>query len=79
MAGDDAKAKTVAAQLVGDLGFTSVDGGPLPNARLLESMGDFVRFLIGAQQMGPFTTLSRTVLPHTNSARLGGRQARALT
>jgi predicted dinucleotide-binding enzyme len=37
-AGDDAAAKTVAAQLARDIGFDPVDAGPLANARALEPM-----------------------------------------
>jgi predicted dinucleotide-binding enzyme len=37
--GDDAAAKSVAAELVGALGFEAVDAGPLSNARLLEPFG----------------------------------------
>ena len=35
-AGDDAEAKSVAAQLAKEMGFDLVDAGPLANARLLE-------------------------------------------
>ncbi|HBY60651.1 MAG TPA: hypothetical protein DEH78_12570 [Solibacterales bacterium] len=37
-AGDDAAAKSAAAQLAADLGFEPVDAGPLTNARLLEPL-----------------------------------------
>jgi predicted dinucleotide-binding enzyme len=36
VAGDDESRKPVVAQLVADLGFEAMDGGPLLNARLLE-------------------------------------------
>jgi predicted dinucleotide-binding enzyme len=36
--GDDADAKTTAAQLAKEVGFTPVDAGPLANARLLEPL-----------------------------------------
>lgn len=63
----------------GALGFTPADGGPLRNTRLLETMGDFIRFLIGMQKMGPFVTLSATHLPPADDQRLGGRQPTNLT
>lgn len=36
IAGDDEVTKPTVMQLVGDLGFEAIDGGPLTNARLLE-------------------------------------------
>jgi len=39
IAGDDLKAKQTAAQLTRDIGFDSVDCGPLKAARYLEAMG----------------------------------------
>ena len=79
MAGDDADAKSITARLASELGFTPVDGGPLRNARLIETMGDFIRFLIGGQKMGPFATLSSRILPRTDNNRLGGRQPSQFT
>jgi 8-hydroxy-5-deazaflavin:NADPH oxidoreductase len=38
--GDDAEAKTVAARLAADCGFTPVDCGPLSNSRLLEPLAN---------------------------------------
>jgi predicted dinucleotide-binding enzyme len=40
--GDDAKAKQMVMQLGADIGFESVDGGPLKAARYLEPMGMFM-------------------------------------
>ena len=39
LAGDDAGAKAVAAQLAAEIGFDPVDAGPLATARLLEPLG----------------------------------------
>lgn len=39
IAGDDATAKQAVAAILHDLGFESVDAGPLKNARLLEPLG----------------------------------------
>jgi 8-hydroxy-5-deazaflavin:NADPH oxidoreductase len=36
-AGDDAEAKAVAQRLSDDIGFETIDAGPLENARLLEA------------------------------------------
>ncbi len=38
VAGDDPERKAVVLQLVDDLGFDAIDGGPLRNARLLEPL-----------------------------------------
>ena len=42
IAGDDADAKKTVAKLTGDIGFDSVDCGPLKNARYLEAMGNML-------------------------------------
>jgi predicted dinucleotide-binding enzyme len=39
IAGDDAEAKRVVTALLQDIGFETVDAGPLKNARLLEPLG----------------------------------------
>lgn len=46
IAGDDAAAKQAVAALLQDLGFESVDAGPLKNARLLEPLG-FLNIQLG--------------------------------
>jgi 8-hydroxy-5-deazaflavin:NADPH oxidoreductase len=51
-AGDDAAAKTTAAQLATDLGFDPVDAGPLANARHLEALAMFIVTLAYQQKMG---------------------------
>ncbi|MEM9301037.1 MAG: NAD(P)-binding domain-containing protein [Pseudomonadota bacterium] len=73
IAGDSDEAKATVSKLAADLGFTPVDAGPTRNARLLESMGDFIRYLMIAQGMGPFTAISAVSLPATEKQSLGGR------
>jgi 8-hydroxy-5-deazaflavin:NADPH oxidoreductase len=75
VAGDDAIAKQTVMQLAADIGFNPIDSGGLRNARLLEDVGDFIRFLIIGQQLGGYATISVNVLPEAQSSRLGGRQA----
>jgi 8-hydroxy-5-deazaflavin:NADPH oxidoreductase len=75
VASDDAIAKQTVMQLAADIGFNPIDSGGLRNARLLESLGDFIRFIIIGQQLGGYATISVNVLPEAQSSRLGGRQA----
>jgi len=53
VAGDDAEAKRVATQLSNDLGFETVDAGPLKQARLLEPLAMLWISLAYAQGLGP--------------------------
>ena len=46
VAGDDAKAREAVIQIARDIGFDSVDAGPLANARLLEPFG-FLNIQLG--------------------------------
>ncbi|MEO0489538.1 MAG: NAD(P)-binding domain-containing protein [Cyanobacteria bacterium J06659_2] len=78
LAGDDATAKQTVAQLAEEIGFQPLDCGPLRQARLLEGLGDFIRLMIIGQGLGSYATLSVNVLPPTEQARLGGRQASSL-
>ena len=50
--GDDAAAKSIAAQLASDLGFAPCDLGPLADARLLESLALIWIHLAVRQKMG---------------------------
>ena len=52
IAGDDADAKKTVAKLTGDIGFDSVDCGPLKNARYLEAMGNMLINLAYTYGMG---------------------------
>lgn len=74
VAGDDADAKASVMQLADEIGFVAVDAGGLRNARLLESVGDLIRYMIGGAPLGPQATISVHVLPEPTSKRLGGRQ-----
>jgi predicted dinucleotide-binding enzyme len=79
IATDDTDARAAVEILTRDLGMTPINGGPLRNARLLESAADLVRYLIAGASLGPLTTLS--VPPLTSSAelsRFGGRRTSKL-
>ncbi|WP_242036501.1 hypothetical protein [Leptolyngbya sp. FACHB-321] len=71
---DDAEARKAVMQLAKDIGFASVDCGELRHARLVEGLGDFIRFMIGGQLQNPYATLSVNLLPPASEQRLGGRQ-----
>lgn len=58
---DDAQAKSVVRGLAEELGFVGVDCGELERARLVESVGDFIRFQIIEMGLGPFATISVNV------------------
>jgi 8-hydroxy-5-deazaflavin:NADPH oxidoreductase len=66
-------------QLAGDIGFAPVDCGELRHARLVEGLGDFIRFMIIGQLQNPYATISVNVLPPASEQRLGGRQSSNLS
>ena len=65
-------------KLSADIGFAPVDCGELRFARLLEGLGDFIRYLIIGQKLGGYTTISVATLPEAKNQRLVGRQASSL-
>ncbi|WP_394827683.1 NADPH-dependent F420 reductase [Pendulispora albinea] len=77
LAGDDVGAKRVVAKLAEDMGLVPVDAGPLRAAGMLEGLGDFIRYMMGVDHRGPYTTISVEVLPAASS-RFGGRTATRL-
>lgn len=60
---DDVRAKSTVRSLAEDLGFVGVDSGELARAQLVESMADFLRFQIGAMNLGATSTISVQVIP----------------
>ena len=75
VAGDDEEARNIVMKIAKDIGFNSVDCGGLRNTRLLEGMGNFIRFMIIGQKLGSYATVSVNVLPTAQQQRLGGRQS----
>ncbi|NJO81444.1 MAG: NAD(P)-binding domain-containing protein [Blastochloris sp.] len=73
--GDDIEARQIVMQLAEDIGFVGVDCEGLRHARLVEGLGDFIRFIIIGQLQNPYATISVNVLPAASEQRLGGRQA----
>jgi 8-hydroxy-5-deazaflavin:NADPH oxidoreductase len=73
--GDDIEARQVVMKLAEEIGFVAVDCGELRHARLVEGLGDFIRFIIIGQLQNPYVTISVNVLPAASAQRLGGRQA----
>ena len=78
VAGDDENARKTVINLAADIGFVPVDCGELRFSRLLEGLGDFIRYLIIGQKMGSYTTISVENLPEAENQRLGGRQSSSL-
>lgn len=74
VSGDNDRARRTVMALAADLGFAPVDCGRLRNARLLESLADFVRLLMIDRQRGPYMTIGLKELPPVTTPRLGGRQ-----
>lgn len=78
VASDDEAARTIVMSLARALGFVPIDAGVLRNARQIEGLSDFLRFLAIGQNLGFYTTLSVNVLPPPTQQRLGGRQSSSL-
>ncbi|MGL5806679.1 MAG: NADPH-dependent F420 reductase [Xenococcaceae cyanobacterium] len=78
VAGDDPEARKTVMNLAKDIGFAPVDCGELRFARLLEGLGDFIRYMMIGQKLGSYTTISVATLPEIQSQRLGGRQSSSL-
>lgn len=75
LAGDDRNAKEAVSKLAGEMGFQPVDFGAAYRGRLLEELGDIVRWGIAGLEHGPFATINFSVLNPANRDDLGGRQA----
>ncbi len=79
VAGDDEVARQTVMQLAQEIGFVSLDCGPLRNARLIEGLGDLIRYVMIEKGSGSYTAISVHPLPNPEHApRLGGRQASQL-
>jgi 8-hydroxy-5-deazaflavin:NADPH oxidoreductase len=72
--GDNLEARQIVMKLAEDIGFSAVDCGELRHARLVEGLGDFIRFMLIGQLQNPYATISVNVLPAATKPRLGGRQ-----
>ena len=79
VAGDDEDARKIVMNLAKDIGFVPVDCGELRFARLIEGLGDLIRYLMIGQKLGSYTTISVETLPAAQNERLGGRQTSSLS
>ena len=70
---NDDRAKQTVMSLAEEIGFQPVDCGELHRARLVEGLGDFIRFAIGGRKLGSYATISVRTLPEAKTQRLGGR------
>ncbi len=73
VAGEDQLARNVVVELSRELGLDAIDCGPLKRARLLEGLGDFIRFLIIAGGR-PDANFSIVDVPDAETPRMGGRR-----
>lgn len=71
--GENESAKKTVMSLAEEIGFLPLDCGMLRNARMIEGLGDFIRFAIGGMQLGSYATISVNQLPAAKTQRLGGR------
>lgn len=71
--GDDEQAKKTVMTLAEEIGFAAINCGPLRSARMIEAIGDFIRFMIGGMKLGSYATISVHKLPEAPHQRLGGR------
>jgi 8-hydroxy-5-deazaflavin:NADPH oxidoreductase len=78
VASDDELARKTVMRLAEEIGFTPVDSGQLRNSRMIEGLGNFIRFIIIGQQQGGYATISVNKLPAAQTERLGGRQTSSL-
>lgn len=72
--GNNNQAKQTVSNLAEEIGFNPVDCGELHRARLVEGLGDFIRFMIGGMKLGSYATISIHQLPEAQQQRLGGRK-----
>ena len=73
LCGDDDGARTLVASLAREHGLIPVDCGGLRAARMVEGLGDFIRYMMRGQDYGLFATLNFRTIPAPASERLGGR------
>ncbi|MEM9252494.1 MAG: NAD(P)-binding domain-containing protein [Planctomycetota bacterium] len=68
LAGDDPDARELAADLAEDVGLQPLDCGPLRHARLVEGLGDFVRWVMIGLDHGLYTAISTFPIPEPETA-----------
>jgi 8-hydroxy-5-deazaflavin:NADPH oxidoreductase len=72
--GDNEQAKQTVMSLAQEIGFAPINCGALYRARLVEALGDFIRYAMGGMELGAYATISIHKLPEAQKQRLGGRQ-----
>ncbi len=77
--GDDELARKTVMTLASEIGFAPLDCGELHNARMVEELGNFIRFMSIGQLQTPYATISVNTLPASQNERLGGRQSSSLS
>jgi hypothetical protein len=72
---DNEQAKKTVMTLAEEIGFSPIDCGSLRSARMVEGLGDFIRFMISGMKLGSYATISVNKLSEAKKQRLGGRNA----
>jgi hypothetical protein len=62
--------------LAAEIGFTPLDCGELRNARMVEGLGDFIRFISIGQLQNPYATISVKPFPQPRTSVLEGDSLR---
>lgn len=73
---DDEEAKGIVAGLAHEHGLIAVDCGGLRAARMVEALGDFIRYMMRGADYGLFATINFRTIPAPAEERLGGRGLR---
>ena len=69
----DGEGKELVAGLAREHGLIPVDCGGLAAARMIEALGDFIRYMMRSMDYGLFATLNFKTIPAPPRERLGGR------
>ena len=73
LCGDDDEARALVAGLAREHGLIPVDCGGLGAARMVEGLGDFIRYMMRGRDYGLFATVNFRTIPAPARERLGGR------
>ena len=73
LCGGDDGAKEIVAGLAREHGLIPIDCGGLRASRMVEALGDFIRYMMRGMDYGLFATINFRTIPAPARERLGGR------